>query len=122
MSDRLASLNRQRQLIEEHLRWLDTEIANESPEATHMDSESSGNKSTTPTHSALEPGPKTIAAIETKEAVEDVEALTNQLISQYGCVSTRREMDPRLGLLLFFGGILGLMGLVVFLFYWFGYR
>lgn len=122
MSDRLASLTHQRQLIEEHLQWLNTEIANEIPEGTHIANVSSGNRSTLPTPSALEPDPKTIAAIENQEAVGDVDALTDQLISQYAHASTRREMDPRLGLILFFGGILGLMGLVVFLFYWFGYR
>ncbi len=122
MSDRLANLTRQRQLIEEHLQWLDSEIANEIPEGAQIASASSIDRST-PTHAAIEPLPTPpVAAIQTEEAEEDVDALTDQLISQYAHVSTRREMDPRLGLILFFGGILGLMGLAVFLFYWFGYR
>ncbi len=119
MSDRLASLTRQRQLIVEHLRWLDTEISNENAEGAQIPSAPSDHRSTP---LPLEPAPAVVAAIETEEVEEDVDALTDKLISQYAHVSTRREMDPRLGLVLFFGGMLGLIGLVIFLFYWFGYR
>lgn len=122
MPDRLASLTRQRQLIEEHLQWLDSEIANEIPEGAQIPTAPSVGRPT-PIHSAIvEPTPNAVAAIETEAVAEDVDALTDQLISQYAHVSTRREMDPRLGLVLFFGGMLGLIGIVVFLFYWFGYR
>ena len=108
MPERLASLTRQKQLIEEHLRWLDAEIANESP-ATIL-------KSNTP--AAIEPTPaaafetvstSNAAATPSQMAEEDLEALTERLISQYAHVSTRREIDPRLGLVLFFGGLLGIM-------------
>jgi hypothetical protein len=62
------------------------------------------------------------AAYQADEGSAKVEDLSDQLISQYGHFSAHRGIDPRLGLVLFFGGILGIIGLLIFLFYWFGYR
>ena len=57
-----------------------------------------------------------------EEGEEESEQMAEQIISQYGQFSSSREMDPRLGLVLFFGGILGFLTLTIFLFYWFRYR
>ena len=118
MPERLSSLNRQKQLIEEHLRWLELEIANESSQSENLES---------PTEAIPFPPIKTPAvALEVEapeeEGEEESEQMAEQIISQYGQFSSSREMDPRLGLVLFFGGILGFLALTIFLFYWFGYR
>ena len=132
MSQRLENLKRQKQLIEEHLRWIDAEIVaetgvsweNKDPEAPQKAAsiapfpisqpEAKPNQNTQP---------PVAAAFEAKpEEGTSVDDLSDQLISQYGHIGTRREMDPRLSLLLFFGGLLGFIGLVIFVFYWFGYR
>ncbi len=131
MSQRLANLKRQKQLIEEHLRWLDAEIIAETGVTWESEkpNELKGTASIAPFPTAQpEPAsperiPKPVAAaFETKEEDINIEELSDQLISQYGNAAARQEMDPRLGLVLFFGGVLGFIGLVIFLFYWFGYR
>ncbi|QXD26584.1 hypothetical protein GA003_11055 [Opitutia bacterium ISCC 52] len=67
--------------------------------------------------------PTPVAAYEKEDSeTTNIEEISDQLISQYGNAAARHEMDPRLGLVLFFGGVLGFLGFVIFLFYWFGYR
>jgi len=128
MPERLSSLNRQKQLIEEHLRWLELEIANESGQsATPPETDSQSENLESPTEAIPFPPIKTPAvALEVEapeeEGEEESEQMAEQIISQYGQFSSSREMDPRLGLVLFFGGILGFLALTIFLFYWFGYR
>lgn len=125
MSERLDQLKRQKKLLEEHLRWLDSEIVRENGQTM---------AESTP-ETAAPVSPESIASLPQAEnhtnfpaaaarttRDDDAEALSDQLISQYGHVSSRREMDPRLSLVLFFGGVLGFLSLVVFLVYWFGYR
>ena len=130
MSNRLNQLTHQKRLLEEHLRWLDREIAQES--GLKISSDASNlppaerevvnlpqvqNHSSTEQLETVKP-----AAFDNREEIDETEILSEQLISQYAHVSGRREMDPKLGLILFFGGILGFLALTVFLFYWFGYR
>jgi hypothetical protein len=123
MSERLSKLNEQKQLIEEHLRWLKLEIANELGEsAPTSETVCQTNRPERLTESApLSFIEIPAAALETEEEVE-VDQIAEQIISQYGQYSASREMGPRLGLVLFFGGILGVIALALFLFYWFGYR
>lgn len=108
--------------MEEHLRWLEQEITKETGETPER-----GTISPFP-HGQTEGKPSTgieqpfAAAFQANEKSAKAEDLSNQLISQFGHVSAHRGIDPKLGLVLFFGGILGFIGLVVFLFYWFGYR
>lgn len=125
MSKRLAKLKRQKQLIEEHLFWLEQEIASESGESIPAPASTTEPVSPATRGKSISfPQPETpaTAAFEENSEKDETEIITEQLIAQYGHVSTRRQMDPRLGLILFFGGILGFLSLVVFLFYWFGYR
>jgi hypothetical protein len=130
MSKRLNQLTHQKQLLEEHLRWLDQEIANESGQKNSL-----VESGIPPTEEAATPllhvqkqssfeqvDPVKAAAFDTGKEIDETEILSEQLISQYAHVSSRREMDPRMGLILFFGGILGFLALTVFLVYWFGYR
>lgn len=134
MSQRLENLKRQKQLIEEHLRWLDAEIVAETGVSweSPREEETIGPGSiapfptSTPQSQTSETTPTTVFAREAENESEgedtDLEDLSEQLISQYSHVSARREMDPRLSLMLIFGGLLGSIALVIFLFYWFGYR
>ena len=132
MSHRLNNLKRQKQLIEEHLRWLDAEIIAETgvkwESGKSEDSKDPASIAPFPTPPVEDKSQDTssipqVAALEAQNEDDiNVDELSDQLITQYGNAAARREMDPRLGLVLFFGGLLGFMGLVVFLFYWFGYR
>ncbi|MDA0349787.1 MAG: hypothetical protein O3C43_10855 [Verrucomicrobia bacterium] len=124
MSERLSSLNQQKQLIEQHLRWLELEIAKESGQSADTSSVVRPIENLPPpTETIPFPAVKTPAvALETEEGEVKVEQIADKIISQYGQYSTSREMDPKLALVLFFGGILGFMALAIFLFYWFGYR
>lgn len=125
MSERLSNLKQQKQLIEGHLRWLELEIANESgqsvakPDASSPLESLEGFEETIPFPAVDTPA----VALETEVGEEvEVDELAEQIISQYSEFTASKEMDPRLSLALFFGSILGFMGLVIFLFYWFGYR
>ena len=130
MSQRLENLKRQKQLIEEHLRWIDAEIVAETGVSWQSEQPDAPQKAASiapfpATPIKEEPKPEVqvpVAAAMEKEPEESIDDLSDQLISQYGHVSARREMDPRLSLVLFFGGLLGFIGLVIFIFYWFGYR
>ena len=120
MSNRLTKLKRQKELIEEHLRWLEQEIvtgsgqANSTSESSNPASQDDGK----PLTSSEEP---VATVLEAKDEYDETEELTEQLISQYSSASTRGEMNPDLSLVMFSGSILGFIALVVFLFYWFGY-
>ena len=126
MSERIKKLKHQKQLLEEHLQWLDAEIASEAgqvqdpgkaqPETT----EAVAAPVTIPISQSNEQS--TVSAARQEQSESDLEELSEQLISQYSHETLHREMDPRLGLLIYFGGALVVIALVIFLFYWFGYR
>lgn len=127
MSARLEQLKHQKSLLEEHLQWLDQEIARENGSsrisATPQPGPPESENPVNPQPVLQSPANNPAAGTHPTEArEEEAEVLSEQLISQYGNVSSRREMDPRLGLVLFFGGILGILALIIFLIYWFGYR
>lgn len=131
MSQRLTNLKRQKQLIEEHLRWLDAEIVaetgvsweSEKPNDSKDPASIAPFPTAQPEPQSIKTDPTPVAAYEKENSdATNIEEISDQLISQYGNAATRHEMDPRLGLVLFFGGILGFLGFVIFLFYWFGYR
>jgi hypothetical protein len=108
--------------MEEHLRWLEEEItaeAGETPERGTISPFPNGQTEGKPSTGIEQP---VAAAFQADERSAKVEDLSDQLISQFGHVSAHRGIDSKLGLVLFFGGILGILGLVIFLFYWFGYR
>ena len=123
----------------EHLAWLDQEITIESgsqikeadPIAIESGSEAGIQKpilkvAASSTQQTVKPTPLAeelpVAAKTAEPEDENIEQLSDQLISQFSNSDIRHEMDPKLGLALYFGGALGILAIVVFLFYWFGYR
>ena len=125
MSSRLSQLKRQKLLLEEHLLWLEEEIVAESGQFDQSAAPVSVKVAKITEPSKVIPAEKQevqTAAKESEPTNDDIEELSDHLISQYGTESYRKEMDPRLALVLFFGGALGLLSVVVFAFYWFGYR
>ncbi|MCZ6674952.1 MAG: hypothetical protein O7C75_18635 [Verrucomicrobia bacterium] len=124
MSDRLSKLQQQKRLIEEHLRWLEQEIEAESGQS--VDSAKPEAQESTPpipVTTAIPLGSKDtpIASAPVQEE-ESVEGISDELISRYAHASARREMDPKLGCILYAVGALAFIALVIFAIYWFGYR
>lgn len=92
MSDRLAELQRQRALVQEHLAWLDREIA-----ATGKGLERPAPAATPLTATAQ---PATPAAVATKP--EPSEAKIDELLAQYRSAPGAVRQDVRKGCLLYF--------------------
>lgn len=125
MSDRLNNLQKQKQLIQDHLHWLDQEILAESGKT--------GGSSTAAPQAvpALQPSPppevsgQTEAVPATSPSAPDekvLEKISEDLISKYSRDTGRKEMNPKLGCVLYFAGALGFIVAVVYAIYWFGYR
>lgn len=95
MSDRLAELRRQRQLMQEHLAWLDREIATETGKAAPA--------------AATPAGPAPVPPAET-----DADAL----IAQYSASPESLHQDVRKGCLLYFAlASVALIALVAVLYF-----
>jgi hypothetical protein len=105
MSDRLTELQRQRALIQEHLAWLDHEIATAqgkpmpAPVATRQSAPANGAQS--PSKLPAANGP-------------DVE----KIISQYQKDPNALTTDTKRGCLMAFGLAMGVIALAAFMAYW----
>lgn len=116
MSDRLDDLVRQRALVQEHLAWLNREIATAAEAA----------KATTSAPPAPLPpagasaGPPAVILASSKAApasgVGAVEA--DEIMAQYQATPANVKQDVRKGCLLYFSAALLLLGLVVTVLYY----
>lgn len=129
MSDRLAELRRQRALVQQHLAWLDAEVAAlEKPAAGQPISqvlptaaERPSPAPTTPfpaaggTHETLSaaPRPRPLPATATSATAGSVDAL----LAEYRVEPTALKNDVRKGCFLYFAAALALLALVVAILY-----
>ena len=118
----LVKLQQQKRLIEQHLTWLNQEIEAESGQAspvvsTPLQSPQPVVKPQPPVEPEIQP-----AAPQPPPDEEVIEEISEELISRYSGESDRREMNPKLGCVLYFVGALGFIIAVVYAIYWFGYR
>ena len=122
MSDRLDKLREQKRLIEQHLNWLNQEIESESgtaPAPTPTPVQASQ-----PVSPAPEPEQPTVQAVTPQPSEDDanLDQISEDLISQYAGESDRREMNPKVGCILYFVGAFAFIAAVIYAIYWFGYR
>ncbi|MEO5957921.1 MAG: hypothetical protein ABIZ49_12405 [Opitutaceae bacterium] len=101
MPDRLAELRRQRALVQDHLAWLDREIA-----AT------SAVRPSDPSPAPLRPVASTAMPI-TANAPTENPAEAETILEQYRVPATMMKQDVRKGCLLYFAGALALLALGV---------
>lgn len=122
MSDRLAELVRQRALVQEHLAWLNREIAAAAEAAKSAPAGPTAARSAAP--EATSPSPPLPADIQpavplsappiaaTASAVDP-----DEIIARYQVAPTAVKQDVRKGCLLYFAGAFVLLGLVVTILY-----
>jgi hypothetical protein len=112
MSDRLAELRRQRALVQQHLEWLDREIA-----AADGGAASTGTTLSTPAATAAlsPPAAPLKPAVETPAQTDEV---SEQILQEYRVPSESLQQDVRKGCLLYFvaGLTLFALGIVVLYF------
>lgn len=99
MPDRLAELQRQRALVQQHLAWLDREIASAS---SVPDAPTASSSAPAPTPSAPGPAP-------TPPAPTDPTAL----LEQYRASATDPKTDVRKGCLLYFLAAFAMLGVMI---------
>jgi hypothetical protein len=105
MSDRLTELQRQRALIQEHLAWLDHEIA-----------AAQGKPLPTPLVASQLPSGKLPQAIATLSTPNEADA--EKIISQYHKDPSSLNKDTKRGCLMAFGLAMGVIALASFVAYW----
>lgn len=97
MSDRLAELQRQRALVQQHLAWLDREIAAASASA---DASAASSSAPAPTPGAPAPTPTPPAD-------------PTALLEQYRASATDPKTDVRKGCLLYFLAAFAMLGVMI---------
>lgn len=112
MSDRLPELLRQRALVQEHLAWLDREIATAQG---HALSGAVPRSEVAVTRSNPPPLPASPAAVVHPGARDD----TGTLLERYQQDSATLKADVRRGCLLYFVGALALLAAVIGVVYFF---
>jgi hypothetical protein len=120
MSDRLAELVRQRALVQEHLAWLNREIAAAAEVAKAAPApsgaangpapEATGRPMSVPAHI-----PPTAARTPVANAPDAVDP--DEIIARYQVAPGAMKQDVRKGCLLYFAGAFLLLGLVVAVLY-----
>ncbi len=120
MSDRLDALLRQRALLQEHLAWLDSEIAATRPPGTLVAPAGSVGDARTPTLPAPAPArpvalpPLAAPATSTSDVSPTaVAAQADEILESYRTPPTSVKSDVRKGCLLYFVGAFLLLGLGV---------
>lgn len=113
MSERLTELQRQRALIQNHLSWLDREIA--AAQGLPTSPQASPVPISTPALSHIAASITTPAA-KTLETTDELEA--ERIIGQFHRDPNLLKTDTRRGCLTAFALALGLMALVTFIAYW----
>jgi len=123
MSDRLAELVRQRALVQEHLAWLNREIAAAAEAAKTAAAASGGTTDGSPSpESSLSPASSSAAlrpvVAPSSPASEPAEAEDpDAIIARYQVAPGTVKQDVRKGCLLYFVGAFVLLGLVVAVLY-----
>lgn len=116
MSDRLAELVRQRALVQEHLAWLNREIAHAADLAKATSATGAAPAALPPPGtSAVPPPAATATRAPTPPAVQAVDA--DEIIARYQTSPVNVKQDVRKGCLLYFSAALVLLGLVVTVLY-----
>ena len=120
MSDRLAELVRQRAIVEEHLAWLDRQLAEAARNSLAQPSARSSNAGTpsTPNVPSLVPTspPSGIGRTPTAAAANDsggVVAEAEEILNQFRVTPEVVKHDVRKGCFLYFAAAFLLLGLVV---------
>jgi hypothetical protein len=120
MADRLAELLRQRALLQEHVAWLDREIAAASNPPAPLVSPIAAPRSVPapvlPPPTALPP-PATLAAVANAEVSTESTALGEDILEQYRVPTQTLQTDVRKGCLLYFFGALALAAAGIALLY-----
>lgn len=117
MSDRLAELRRQRALIQDHLTWLDREIAAEAQKPAASGTGAAA-VTTSATPAPAEPQTTPLAArpattVAAPTTPEDAEAI----LAQYRASPDSMRTDVRKGCWLYFVGAFALLGIVIAVLY-----
>lgn len=113
MSERLTELQRQRALIQNHLSWLDREIA--AAQGLPIPPQASPIPNATPALSHIT-APITAPTAKALETTDEVEA--ERIIGRFQQDPNTLKTDTRRGCLTAFALALGLMALVTFIAYW----
>jgi hypothetical protein len=112
MADRLAELLRQRALLQEHVAWLDREIAAASNQPAPVASVSAAAQPVpapfVPTPAAL-PSPAALATVPTSAVTTEATALGEDILEQYRVPAQTLQTDVRKGCLLYFFAGLALL-------------
>jgi hypothetical protein len=120
MSDRLRDLLRQRALLQEHLSWLDREIAAASDKTPEMPGAASD--SLTPPVAPITPfPPQSAAVIATTVVPGDIPAeaspAADALFEKYRVAPNTLQQDVRRGCFIYFAAAFGLFALGVVVLY-----
>jgi hypothetical protein len=121
--DRIAELRRQRALVQEHLAWIDGEIAKETG-VTAFSSTSETNAAAPITSDAKMPvagAAPAITAPATTAGSEDVDALADAAMAEYRVSPDALQNDVRKGCFLYFAAAFALLAVVVAVL-WFALR
>jgi CHASE3 domain sensor protein len=110
MSDRLAELSRQRALVQEHLAWLDAEIAR----VRVQEGAALAALAATPSPSAE---PITAAASSETLPLSGPAVSADTVLEQYRVAPEALRQDVRKGCLLYFAAAFVLLGIVVVVLY-----
>lgn len=113
MSERLTELQRQRALIQNHLSWLDREIA--AAQGLPIPPQTSPIPNATPALSHIA-APVTAPIAKAVETTDEVEA--ERIIGRFQQDPNTLKTNTRRGCLTAFALALGLMALVTFIAYW----
>jgi len=115
MSDRLAELVRQRALVQEHLAWLNREIAHAADAAK---SATAAVPAPAPLPAATASAPPAAAPLVPAALPASPKAIdADEIIAQYQATPANVKQDVRKGCLLYFSAALVLLGLVVTVLY-----
>lgn len=125
MSDRLAELVRQRALVQEHLAWLNREIAAAAEAAKPAPVPDGPTTAGSPASEATTPSPSIPTATRPAGAAPVLPVAPpaaaavdpDEIIARYQVAPTAMKQDLRKGCLLYFAGAFILLGLIITILY-----
>jgi len=109
MSDRLAELVRQRALVQEHLAWLNREIA----AVAEAKKGQPAKETIPPTPASTDSAKATPMSAANPISAADVPTEANEIIARYQATPATVRQDVRKGCLLYFATAVVVLGLVV---------
>lgn len=119
VSDRLEELRQQRALVQQHLAWLDSEIARASAAMEAGSEEAAKALPSQPNDSDLPGAPTAASAGATKGAITDsVEGDPEAILANFRADASRAPQQVKLGCWLAFAGAFAVLGLFL-LTWWF---